>query len=82
MELYNDENASPTVYKSFAEQLDQMEEKVEKSKQEGIDLNKQETAIRMLRMRLDLELISEATGLPFEKLQMLEKEIEHSNEDS
>lgn len=74
MELYNDDNASPTVYKSFAEQLDQMEEKVEKSKQEGIDLNKQETAIRMLRMGLDLELISEVTGLSLEKLRELRED--------
>lgn len=71
MELYNDSNASPTVYKSFAEQLDQMEEKVEQSKQEGIDLNKQETAVKMLRMRLDLGIISEVTGLSLERLHEL-----------
>lgn len=72
MELYNNGNASPTVYKSFAEQL---EEDIEKIKQEGIEqgkgLKSQETAIKMLRMGLDLELISEVTGLALEKLHEL-----------
>ena len=79
MELYNDNNASPTVYKSFAEQL---EEGIEKSKQEGIeqgikqgrDLKSQEMAIKMIYMNLDLELIAEATGLSLEKVHELREE--------
>ena len=80
MGLYNEENASPTVANSFAEQLDRgiaqgLEQGLEKGLEQGIDLGVEKTASKMLQMGLDLQMIVEATGLSLKKVQALQREI-------
>ncbi len=75
MGLYNEENASPTVANSFAEQLDRgIAQGLERGLEQGIDLGVEKTASKMLQMGLDLQIIVEATGLSLEKLQALKLE--------
>lgn len=81
MELYNEENAPPTVLNSFAEQLDRsiakgIEQGLERGLEQGIDLGVEKAASKMLQMGLDLEVVSEATGLSLERVRALEQEME------
>ncbi len=64
MELYNKENTSPTVFNSFAEQLDRG---IAQGLEQGIDLGVEKTASKILQMGLDLQMIVEATGCRWKK---------------
>ncbi len=47
---------------------------MERSRTEGIQLGRTETARNLLQMGLDLTKIAEATGLPLEEIQALKKD--------
>ena len=87
MALYNEENASPTVENSFAEQLEHgiakgieqgIEQGIEKGIEQGIEqgstLEKKSIAKKLLDEKLSLETITNVTGLTLEEVQALAKE--------
>lgn len=80
MELYNEENASPTVSKSFAEQLDRgiaqgLEQGLEKGLEQGISLEKQNIAKKLILENMPLEMISSVTDLNVEELEAIQETI-------
>ena len=49
------------------------EEGIEKGREEGIGKCREEVALRMLQQNMELQLISQLTGLSIEQLQKLKK---------
>lgn len=72
MELYNKENASPTILKSFAEEL---EEGVKQGKMEGKLEERHEIAQKLIIAQFSLEEISGITGLSLDELTEIQKTI-------
>lgn len=69
MELYNEENAPPTVYNSFADQLD-------RGIEQGILLEKQNIAKKLFAEKVPLEMIAHVTDLSVDELKVIQKAIE------
>lgn len=81
MELYNEENASPTVFNSFAEQLDRgfakgieqgLEQGIEQGKEQGIKQSSKNIAKKLIAKGMPLDLIADVTGLSLNEVKTLE----------
>ncbi len=76
MGLYNEENASPTVANSFAEQLDRgIAQGLEQGLEQGISLEKQNIAKKLILENMPLEMISSVTDLNIEELEAIRETI-------
>jgi predicted transposase/invertase (TIGR01784 family) len=53
-----------------------LEKGLQKGKEEGFQKGKEEVALQMLRKGMALELISEITELPIERLEQLKQQLE------
>lgn len=76
MELYNEENASPTILRSFAEQWDEGVEKgraegLERGLKQGISLEKKKIAKKLKAEKMPKEMIAEVTGLSLDEVEAL-----------
>lgn len=67
MELYNKENASPTVLKSFAEQLEEAENK---SKMQQIEIAK-----ALIQENIAIDVIVKATKLSADEVRRLQQDV-------
>lgn len=77
MELYNEENAPPTVYNSFAEQLDRgFARGIEQGLEQGISLEKQNIAKKLFSEKMPLEMIAHVTDLSMDELKAIQEAIE------
>lgn len=72
MELYNEENASPTVINSFAEQLDRG---FAKGREQGIEQSSKNIAKKLMAKGMPLETIADVTGLSLDEVTALEDNI-------
>lgn len=68
MELYNKENASPTVIHSFREEL-------ERGIEQSVQLEKKNIAKKLILQNMPLETIVEVTGLSLEEITLIQKSI-------
>src|SRR5699024_11671705 len=71
MELYNKENASPTVLKSFAEQL----EEAEKQAENKLEMQRFEIAKTMFNENVDIDVIVKATKLSADEVRRLQEDV-------
>lgn len=83
MELYNEENASPTIFNSFAEQLDRGFEKgIEQGIEQGVELGMEQSskniAKRLIAEKMPLETIANVTGLSLDEVKALEDNIKNN----
>lgn len=70
MELYNEENTSPTILYSFAEQLDRgIAQGIEK----GASLEKKNIAKKLIGEKMSLETIATVTGLSLEEVKAIQE---------
>lgn len=67
MELYNEENVSPTIYNSFAEQFDRGIAK-------GIEQGSKNIAKKLIDEKMPLEKIADITGLSLDEVKAIEEE--------
>lgn len=78
MELFNEDNASPTVANSFAERLDLMEARLdrelEKGMEKGIEQGVKQVAIKMIEKGRSNEEIMIFTDLTLEQIETLRLE--------
>ena len=72
MELYNKENAPPTIANAF--ELERFEGQME-GKLEGQLQERRKIALNLLKQNLSLEMIATATGLTIEEVEEIQMEL-------
>ncbi|HLR09947.1 MAG TPA: Rpn family recombination-promoting nuclease/putative transposase [Sporosarcina sp.] len=78
MELYNKENASPTVLKSFAEQLEEAENLVRQANDEAENKSKMqqiEIAKALIQENIAIDVIVKATKLSVDEVRRLQEDV-------
>lgn len=72
MELYNKENASPTIMNAFDLEL---EKGIERGLEQGIEFEKRDITKKLILKNMALETIVEVTGLTLEEVKAIERTI-------
>ncbi|MHA6260584.1 hypothetical protein ACXYMX_11930 [Sporosarcina sp. CAU 1771] len=80
MELYNKENAPPTIMNAFDLEFEKgIEQGIEKGKQEGQMegklIERHAIAQKLIIEKLPLELVSTATGLTLDEVKAIQKKL-------
>lgn len=76
MELYNKENASPTIMNAFDLELEKgIERGLEQGLEKGIEFEKRDITKKLILKNIALETIVEVTGLTLEEVKAIERTI-------
>lgn len=74
MELYNEENASPTIHNSYAEQFDRgIAKGIEEGIEQGIVQGSKNIAKKLLTENMPLEKIADITGLSLDEVKAIKE---------